>query len=134
MILYNLICGHDHEFEAWFRNGAAYETQAAAGDIACPMCGDLSVRKAPMAPSLASRSISANALAAELRSCLTALRQQVEKNCDYVGHHFPDEARRIHYGESKQRSIYGDATPDEARALKEEGVEFVAIPWLPRQN
>jgi hypothetical protein len=132
MILYNLRCGREHEFEAWFRDGAAYDAQVAGGEISCPVCGDPSVRKAPMAPNLASRP--AENRAAEMRQALTTLREQVEKNCDYVGERFPEEARRMHYGESKQRAIYGDASADEARALKEEGVDFVTIPWVPRNS
>jgi hypothetical protein len=133
MILFNLLCGQEHEFEAWFRDGAAYDAQAAVGEIACPVCGDSSVRKAPMAPNLASRTDSKN-MAAELRKALAGLRQRVETTCDYVGDRFSDEARRMHYGETEKRSIYGDATPDEARELREEGVDVMAIPWLPHQD
>ena len=136
MIVYSLKCRKDHCFDAWFRDSAAFDRQVEAGDVACPVCGSKKVVKAPMAPSLArggaarqedSRSI-------ELRRKLVELRQQVEKNCDYVGERFPEEARRIHYGETDPRGIYGESTPEEAKSLEEEGVKVQRIPWVQREN
>jgi hypothetical protein len=72
--------------------------------------------------------------AAELMKQLTELRQQVEKNCDYVGENFPEEARKIHYGETEKRNIYGEASPEEASEMADEGIEFAQIPWLPRRD
>jgi len=194
MILFALKCPADHRFEAWFRNGAAYDEQAAAHQIACPVCGDTGVAKAPMAPRIAkgvakaldkaagkaadtaavqdtpaaqpggaAPSASATPPAAKLPATLpsaadvvaslppslneaqreavaevmrqlTEVRRTVEKNCDYVGDRFAEEARRIHYGETDPRGIYGEASADEVEELHEEGVTFHRIPWLPRTD
>ncbi|SMF84434.1 hypothetical protein SAMN02982917_5770 [Azospirillum oryzae] len=191
MILFALRCSADHQFEAWFRNGAAYDEQAAAHQIACPICGDTVVGKAPMAPRIAkgvaraadrareqAEAVAANAppsaapanavptalpapipapvplpnaadvvaalppslndaqreAVAEVMRQLTEVRRSVEKNCDYVGDRFAEEARRIHYGESDPRGIYGEASDEEVAELNEEGVTFHRIPWIPRTD
>lgn len=137
MILFNLICGQEHEFEGWFRSGAAFDEQLAAGELVCPLCSDRSVRKAPMAPGVISgigeKGPGRNS-DAELRGSLIALRRTIEANCDYVGEQFPEEARRIHYGEAEERPIYGQATLDEARLLKDEGVDVMVIPGRIRRD
>jgi hypothetical protein len=135
MILFTLRCAEAHEFEAWFRDGATYERQAARGLIACPVCGDSAIEKAPMAPRLG-RSAGATETPAppspeQLRHMLQQLRRQVESNCDYVGERFAEEARRIHHGESEARGIYGEATEEESSALADEGIEVARIPWVP---
>lgn len=131
MILFELKCDRDHSFEAWFRNGETCETQIASGEVACPHCGSPQVVKAPMAPRLVkTRGHHAEEAALKMRAVLTELRQHVEKTCDYVGERFPEEARKIHYGESDARPIYGEATPEESKALKDEGVEVRTIPWI----
>jgi hypothetical protein len=137
MILFALRCGRDHHFEAWFRDGATYEAQAAAGEIACPECGDTRVVKAVMAPRLNSARgeqldvrDAAHQAARAARVALTELREAIETTCDNVGERFPEEARRIHYGEVEAHAIYGSASPEESRALAEEGVEFAVIPWI----
>ncbi len=138
MILFQLKCIADHRFEAWFRDGAAYEAQAAEGVISCPVCGDTAVSKAPMAPRISKgvgRSEAAAARArAEIDQQVQSLKKTVEENCDYVGDRFAEEARRIHYGETEARGIYGEATPAEAESLKEEGVAFQRIPWPARTD
>jgi len=136
MILFALRCSQQHEFEGWFRDGAAYESQAAAGDITCPVCGSRGVTKAPMAPRVARRHAEPAPPqgGAELRRALLDLKQQVQAECDYVGDRFPEEARRIHYGECDARPIYGEATPAEARDLREEGVVVMALPWINDAN
>jgi hypothetical protein len=153
MILFALKCTADHRFEAWFRDGAAYEAQSAAGTISCPVCGDSAVTKAPMAPRIArSRSgqpqdgappatppqgaegKAPQEVQAEVLRQLAELRRTVEQNCDYVGERFAEEARRIHYGETDPRGIYGEATHRDIEELREEGVTFHRIPWLPRTN
>ena len=138
MILFNLRCGDGHDFEAWFRDGAAYD-QRAAGSVRCPVCGADDVTKAPMAPRIArgrgeAEPAQARQVQADLGRQLRDLRRKVEENCDYVGPRFAEEARRIHYGESEPRDIYGEASGAEAEALHEEGVAFQRIPWLPRTN
>lgn len=134
MILFHLLCGQDHEFEGWFPSGAAYDAQAAAGDICCPMCNDRSVRKAPMAPGVIKGATAEGKVAAAMRNALDELHRQVEASCDYVGERFPEEARRIHYGETGERAIYGHATLDEARALTDEGVDVMLLPRRPRRD
>ncbi|MBE9554872.1 MAG: DUF1178 family protein [Proteobacteria bacterium] len=149
MILYNLCCSADHVFEAWFRDSAAFDEQAVAGEILCPVCGNASVAKAPMAPRIAKGGDSGddrgeesgpgpqtytNTKATEMRRMLTELRRHVEDNSDYVGDSFAEEARKIHYGETEERNIYGEATEDQAEELTEEGVKVGRIPWLPRTD
>jgi hypothetical protein len=131
MILFALRCAADHEFEEWFRDGATFDRQSAAGKITCPQCGDTSVTKAPMAPRLA-RSRDADALSpVQVRKALQDLRRHIEANCDYVGAEFAEEARRIHYGESDPRGIYGEASAADAKDLADEGIEVSRIPWVP---
>jgi len=139
MIVFELKCGTGHRFEAWFKDGAAYEAQAAEGSVVCPVCGDTHVAKAPMAPRIGKGSVVAAAersreLQVEMREKLAELRGEVEKNFDYVGDRFAEEARRIHYGEVDPRAIYGETTDREAAELSEEGVGFQRIPWVPRSD
>lgn len=144
MILYQLHCSGDHEFEAWFRDGATYDVQAAAGDIACPFCGDTHISKAPMAPAIASGARDrepqiapedrARMVAEQILKAVDKLRRHVEDNCDYVGDRFAEEARRIHYGESEDRGIFGEASEDDVSDLREEGVEFYRLPTGVRRN
>ncbi|MBB4267889.1 DUF1178 family protein [Roseospira visakhapatnamensis] len=196
MILYTLCCDNGHEFEAWFRDSGAYDRQAGAGVIACPMCGSARVGKAIMAPSIRRHhgarrepagaggdrpsdtprptatqgggggpavdpspeagpgavpvgagsgtppdgpvlttdpAPSRDAAAARLVEALETLRAKVEATCDDVGDGFAEEARRIHYGEAEARGIYGDTTPTEAEALRDEGIAFGTIPWRRRR-
>ncbi len=135
MIVYDLKCSHGHRFEGWFRDSAAFERQAGAGEVVCAVCGDATIAKAPMAPRLGKGKAADEAHAAKQRAeairMLADLRRKVEQNCDYVGDRFAEEARRIHYGETDPHGIYGEATADEARELAEEGVEVARIPWVP---
>lgn len=134
MISFSLKCAQGHGFEAWFRNGEAYDVQAEAGEVACPICGVTTVEKAPMAPRLVTaRGDGAERAArevAETRRMLGELRRQVEDKCDYVGASFPEEARKIHYGETPFRPIYGEANAEQASELRDEGIEVAAIPWV----
>lgn len=137
MIVYNLRCAKDHSFEAWFRDSATYDAQANAGEVVCPVCGNTKIAKAPMAPNISGKKSgtpdkSDMAAAAEVMGKLRELRAAVESNSDHVGDKFPEEARKIHYGEAEKRNIHGDASADEAKALKDEGVDFSVIPWVPR--
>jgi hypothetical protein len=139
MIRYNLRCRKAHEFEGWFRNAAAFDEQAGAGEVVCPVCGSKKVEKALMAPSVASgrgrgRAAREAEQAGKMMTALRELRSHVEANCDYVGPSFAEEARRIHYGESEERNIYGETTSEEAKALEDEGVEVKRIPWVPLEN
>ena len=149
MIRYTLACEAGHGFESWFPSSESYDEQAARGLVTCPLCGSTKVAKAMMAPAIG-RAASASAepslpaivpqpeavsLAAEpdqrLRAMLRAFREHVTANADDVGTRFPEEARRIHYGEAGDRAIYGEASPAEARALIEEGIAVAPLPVLP---
>jgi hypothetical protein len=157
MIRYTLNCDQGHTFESWFANSAAYDKQAKRSLIACPVCNSSKVEKAIMAPRLG-RSEAADEPAAptpapapatapavpssppvammspvesELRKKLKELREHIVKNADYVGPRFSEQARKIHYGEVEHRSIYGEATPEEAKELHEEGIAFAPLPVLP---
>jgi hypothetical protein len=134
MILFDLRCKDGHGFEAWFRDGATYEDQAAAGAIACPVCGDTGVTKALMAPAVSSRPKMDARQAAEAMRLLRKVQNHIEKNFDHVGPRFAEEARKMHYGEAERRSIYGEASTAEAKELRNEGIEVNQIPWLPPQD
>jgi hypothetical protein len=134
MILFKLRCSAGHEFEAWFRDGAAYERQSARGLITCSDCGDHAIDKAPMAPRLGRGATAPSETLASpdpFRQMLRGLRQHIETHCDNVGDRFAEEARRIDRGKAERRGIYGDATEEEVRALAEEGIEVGRIPWIP---
>lgn len=153
MILFDLSCGEGHHFEGWFRSNRTFDEQQSAGAICCPSCGNTQISKAPMAPHVR-RSVrrrpdtetgqqdrgaqdagtSVATPEQQIREQLEALRRHVERTCDYVGNGFPEEARRIHYGEVAARNIYGEATEQEAKELKSEGIPLRRIPWLPRRN
>jgi len=136
MIVYDLRCRKGHGFEAWFRDSAAYDEQAAAGKVTCPTCGSRRVEKAPMAPRVAKGGVAKgqpDAEAAILRAA-REMRRKVEENCDYVGPDFAEEARKIHYGETDARGIYGETSDDEARSLRDEGVEFNRVIWPVRHD
>ena len=131
MIVYRLACAKGHGFEGWFKDSAAYETQAADGKLACPVCNTRRVTKAPMAPAVSGTKSKAGPAPGELRQMrqfLTGLRKHIEENAEDVGRRFPEEARKIHYGEIEERAIYGEATLGEARDLIEEGIEVAPIP------
>ena len=134
MILFDLRCSQGHAFEAWFRDGATYEAQAEAGEITCAVCGDTDVSKAPMAPAVATRNRIDPERAAQAMRFWRKVQDHVEKNFDNVGRDFPEEARKIHYGEAEKRNIYGEATAAEARELRDEGIEVSPIPWLRRHD
>ena len=161
MIRYSLACEHGHEFESWFANSSTYDKQAKRGLVACPMCGSTKVEKAVMAPRLARSDkaidvpepdpASAAPPAAprpqgpepvamispqerELRAKLKELRDHLVKNAENVGRKFPEQARKMHYGEVEHRSIYGEASPQEAKELHEEGIEVQPLPFLPDER
>ena len=160
MIRYSLHCENDHDFESWFASSDAYDKQVKRKLVACPVCGSAKVEKAIMAPRLArtdkQRPLMPEAPPApipapavpeqkapvamlspqerEFRQKLKALRDHLTKNAEHVGSRFPEEARKMHYGEIEHRSIYGEASPDEAEALHEEGIEFHPLPVLPEDR
>jgi hypothetical protein len=148
LIVYSLVCQNGHEFEGWFKDSAAFDAQSAKGKITCPSCPSRKVTKAVMAPRLSKGAaapaenapaplpIESHARGADpkLANLMAELRSHVEKHYDYVGEHFAEEARRIHYGETEERRIYGEAKADEVKALLDEGVEIAPLPPLPRRD
>lgn len=136
-----MACGQGHEFEGWFKNSAAYDEQEAEGALACPVCGDTTIRKAPMAPAVSGtkskdkvRPITPPAPDAKVtRQFMAGFRKFVEKNAEYVGPRFPEEARKIHHGETRDRHIYGEATLKEAKELVEEGITIAPLPPDPEK-
>ena len=141
MIAYNLICKDGHEFEGWFASSKAYEAQEEAGVLECPVCGDAHVSKAIMAPAVKTSVTKAKGRSEpppqgtpnqqQVRQFMAGFRKFVEENADYVGRQFPEEARKIHYGETESRHIYGESTLQEAREMIEEGLEIAPLPADP---
>ena len=133
MIVYSLNCAKGHDFEGWFASSAAFDAQAADGTLACPVCNTRKVTKAVMAPALSNsvgkqKSAPAPDELRKMRQFMTGLRKYVEENAENVGTKFPEEARKIHYGETEEHPIYGEATLDEAKDLIEEGVDVAPLP------
>jgi hypothetical protein len=149
MIKYALICEQQHEFESWFAGSDAYDKQAKRGLLTCPVCNSSKVEKAIMAPRLsgarkgkerATETPAATSVAMltpqeqQLRAKLKELREHITKNADYVGQKFPEEARKMHYGDIEHRSIYGEASLEAAKELSEEGIELHPLPVLPDEQ
>jgi hypothetical protein len=139
MIRFALVCAQGHDFDAWFGSGDAYEDQVKARAVACPSCGSAEVKKAPMAPAVkrghtepaGPRDLTERKKAYAL---LKDFRAHLEAHAEHVGAAFPEEARKMHYGEAEARSIYGEASLEEARALREEGILAVPLPILPEDQ
>lgn len=148
MIRYSMTCTDGHSFESWFQNVAAFSALQDAGQLSCPACGTVKVEKALMAPAVMSgRKVpeppgaaepvappSLRAPQSELEAALAALRRQIEENSEYVGLNFAAEARQMHDGESPVRAIHGEARPEEARKLIEDGVPVAPLPFLPNRK
>lgn len=160
MIRYALICAEAHEFESWFSTSASFEEQAKRGLVTCPVCSSAKVERAIMAPNVARSDLGPRSQATTetardapapvapaapapapmalmgereiaFREMLASLHAHVRENAEHVGERFAEEALKIHHGETESRAIYGEATPDDARMLHEEGVEFLPLPRLP---
>jgi hypothetical protein len=140
VIRFSLSCDHDHEFEGWFRNNDDFETQQKRGFVECPACGSHKVEKALMAPAVSTGrkkekvALAMNAQQQAAMAQLKELSKKMRENAHYVGDKFAEEARKIHFGEADARGIYGEATPEEARGLAEDGVEFLPIPVFPEDR
>ena len=131
MIVYSLRCKNGHEFEGWFRDSASYDLQSEEGKLSCPTCNSRRVEKAIMAPAVSAGDRGPEAGpsdARKMRQFMTGLRKYVQENAEYVGPKFAEEARKIHYGETVDRHIYGETTMEEARELAEEGVDVAPLP------
>ena len=161
MIRYSLVCPKSHRFEGWFKSSVAYDKQAKRGLVSCPRCGSTEITKALMAPSVKTSSDKKRRSKAAVQSepavrpeampagtthaamptsqkefikLVEKVRDHVEKNADYVGPRFAEEARKIHYEETPARGIYGEATPGEVHELGEEGIEVYPLPGLPKDK
>ncbi|QCI99843.1 DUF1178 family protein [Agrobacterium larrymoorei] len=138
MIRYSLSCEQAHEFEGWFSGSADFENQLSRGLISCPVCNSQSVSKMLMAPSVSTArkkdAIRTLAMDTAQKEAFTKIKEtlaNIRANAEDVGDKFPEEARKIHYGEAKERGIIGQASLQEAKALLEEGIEVAALPVLP---
>jgi hypothetical protein len=169
MIRYALKCKNGHIFDGWFRGSDDFDKQAQSGFIICPVCGDASISKSLMAPSIKSSSgdtssqqdapvMPSEDIAAQqneasseayphpvaalkpdvkeqaMIQAVRAFREVVKAHSDYVGPKFADEARKMHYGESETRGIWGEASVDDAKNLLDEGIEIVKLPPLPEEQ
>jgi hypothetical protein len=151
MIRYRLKCDKRHEFDVWFASSVAYDRQRKRNLVQCPRCGSGKVDKALMAPNVAKKGNRKTAkpqpeqqqpvadtqrVAAhgELVQAMRKLRSEIESKSENVGSRIPEEARKIHYEEAPARGIHGEATREEARALREEGIEFFPLPILPEDQ
>jgi hypothetical protein len=159
MIRYALHCDQNHQFESWFQSSSAYDSQVKRKLVTCPICGSAKVDKAIMAPRIvgkkgrgpampppeatttpapdAAQPGSTSLMMAqekELRTKLKELRDHIVKNADNVGERFANEARAMHYGDKEHRPIYGEASPDEAKSLIDEGIEVSPLPTLPEDR
>lgn len=132
MKVLNLRCAHEHRFEGWFASDDDFESQVARGLVGCPSCGDSGISKLPSAPRLNVSGVKeegapSDRLAAVQAAALQAVQQLMSRTED-VGERFPEEARRIHYGEAEARGIRGRASAEDAQALRDEGIEVVSLP------
>ncbi len=149
MIQFNLKCDQDHRFDSWFKSAAAFEVLSVAGHLSCAVCGSVTVSKAIMAPRVSTRNGAAphvtpqqpdqplpmlSTPVTDVEKALSALRKKVEATSDYVGADFAREARAMHAGEVPERSIYGEARLDQARALVEEGIPLMPLPFRPKRT
>lgn len=156
MIHYNLVCSQTHEFDGWFASSAAFDAQAERGLVECPVCGGTQVTRALMTPSVSAKSntkpetlpapaspppqptqsvaVTGERMPDQVRAALQKLRAEIERNADYVGEDFAEEALKQHRGESDKRAIYGEASEEQAEALLEEGVPVARIPWVSRAD
>ncbi len=160
MIHYQLRCTAAHQFDGWFRDSAAFDGQASRGLLACPLCGSTGVTRALMAPAVGRRRkppaqvgpaapapavappvvapsngpVAIGPMPDQVRAMLQRMRAEVERRCDYVGDSFASEARKMHDGETDARPIYGEATPEQAQLLADDGIEVAQIPWVPRSD
>lgn len=137
MIRYSLTCDHNHGFESWFKSSDAFERLLECGMVTCATCGSTQIRKALMAPAVATASEEKPSLSTpttELEKALAELQDRLEAESDYVGLSFATEARAMHEGDSPRRSIWGEAKPEEARALIEDGVPVAPLPFRPRSR
>ncbi|WP_127521445.1 DUF1178 family protein [Mesorhizobium sp. Z1-4] len=137
MIRFSLCCDREHDFDGWFRDNADFDKQKKRGLVTCPVCNSAKVEKALMAPSVQTArkrekvALGMNAEQKQLMGKLKELTDKVKQNADYVGDKFPEEARKIHFGETDARGIYGEASPTEVKELLDDGVGIMPLPNIP---
>ncbi len=140
MIRYTLKCADDHKFEGWYQSSASFDQLRVAGHLSCPNCGSTSVEKTLMAPmvhidpTVAPAKPNLTAPQNEHEAQLAELRRKVEENSEYVGMSFAVEARQIHEGNAPERAIYGEAKPEDALKLLQDGVAVAPLPFMPPRN
>lgn len=138
MIRYSLICENAHDFEGWFSESADFDRQKESGFLACPVCGSLDISKVLMAPSISTArhkekigALAVNEAQKEAAAKLKEIIASIRANSEDVGERFPEEARKIHYGETEARGIIGQASLNEVNSLIDEGIEIAPLPMLP---
>ena len=141
MIKFDLKCINNHIFEASFEDSSSFENQRKKKLIQCPYCNNSNISKSIMAPNITSKSNNSKKLKrsqekiyANYNLQVEKLKKEIEKNYTYVGNKFPEEARKIHYGEKEDKPIYGEATEKESKDLIEEGIPLVRLPFEKKQK
>ncbi|MFK4820239.1 DUF1178 family protein [Ochrobactrum quorumnocens] len=140
MIRFSLHCDHGHEFEGWFRDNADFDRQSERKLVSCPVCNSPDIQKSLMAPAVStsrSKEHVAIAMGEAQKQVLEQMRElsrTVRENADYVGDQFAEEARKIHFGETEVRGIYGEASKEEVHSLIEDGVDVMPLPVFPEDK
>ena len=141
MIQYSLKCENDHSFDSWFASADAYDKLADNGMVSCAVCGSTKVSKAIMAPRVRTTKGKEAPVAPTLpteksaaEQAMAKMRAQVEQHSEYVGTNFATEARSMHLGDAPERAIYGEAKPEEAKSLIEDGIPVTSLPFMPTRK
>ena len=141
MIKFDLVCENDHIFEVSFDDSNSYEIQKKKKLIECPFCNSLKISKSVMAPNVTNKSSSTmktinkqNKLFSSYNKQINKIKSEIEKNFKYVGKKFPEEARKIYYGETKDEPIFGEATEKESKELVDEGISLVKLPFSKKEK
>ena len=141
MIQYSLKCENDHSFDSWFASADAYDKLADNGMVSCAVCGSTKVSKAIMAPRVRTTKGKEAPVAPTLpteksaaEQAMAEMRAQVEQNSEYVGTNFATEARSMHLGDAPERAIFGEAKPEEAKSLIEDGIPVTPLPFMPTRK
>lgn len=135
MILFDLRCEFDHIFEAWFDDSSSFDLQLKKKLISCPFCDSTKIFKSIMSPNIGSKSNNSNKIKSNQQKninlyhkYMNKLDKEIKSKFEYVGKKFPEEARKIHYGESADKPIYGKATEAEVKGLLKEGIDLIKLP------
>ena len=136
MIKYSLRCSEGHNFEAWFSSSKAYEDQVHDSLVLCPLCDSREIKKNIMSPNIGKKGNKSrtNNDVKKIEVMMNKVRKHVEKNYEYVGEKFPEEARAMHYEEKESKDIYGESSIEEAKELIEEGIDIHPIPGINKKT